>query len=85
VIAITRSAELSVNISENQIVGGAPGKLRITWESAFEAVYVIEKSTDLEVWEVLADDIPSGGEGTSFEADLDESLSNKIFLRVRIK
>ncbi len=84
-VAVTRLSDGSINVQDIQQVSGSPAILQVTWVSIFDGVYVIEKSTDLKVWQVLEGEIPSQGSLTTFDVELDESSNEKVFLRVRIK
>ena len=84
-MAVTRAPDGTIQISDIQKINGSPAKLRVTWVSEFAAIYVIEQSTDLDDWQALDGDIFSEGELTTADVELDEPLSEKVFLRVRIK
>lgn len=71
-----------IHISDIQPLDGS---LRIIWNSEQGGLYKIEKSTDLELWQLLAENIPSDGETTSTLIDLSESNAGETFLRIQHK
>jgi hypothetical protein len=62
--------------------GPGDGQVTITFDSASNATYIVERSTDLLIWDELTDNLTSTGETTSFT---DLSLlpgTAKVFYRV---
>ncbi len=60
----------------------ANGNVTITFNSLNGAVYVIERSTDLESWFELTDDHDSDGNSTNFTDTVVPPGATKIFYRV---
>ncbi len=55
----------------------------MTWNSNPGMVYVVESSTDLQIWRVVNNAIPSGGDSTSFIYRSGPDPPDRLFLRVR--
>ncbi|YCM42852.1 sulfatase-like hydrolase/transferase [Verrucomicrobiaceae bacterium 227] len=68
---------------------GADPTYTVTWNSVEGGDYALSFSTDLEVWEEVSDNIPSGGVTTSFAHQLKPNFSElidapKLFYRVEL-
>ena len=46
-------------------------------------VYLVESSTDLKIWQVVDNAVPSGGDSTSFNYWPDPDPPDRLFLRIR--
>ncbi|MFT6498114.1 MAG: hypothetical protein ACJAT6_000238 [Akkermansiaceae bacterium] len=67
---------------ENLEIEGVPS-VTITWQSKPEKNYLISYSTDLEAWNEITDNHPSGGNSTSFTDSPISADSTRIFYRVQ--
>jgi len=59
------------------------GNLLSTWRSNPGRVYLVESSTDLKIWQVVNNAVPSGGDSTSFLYWPDPDPPDRLFLRIR--
>ncbi|MDP7307691.1 MAG: hypothetical protein QF405_08645, partial [Roseibacillus sp.] len=59
------------------------GTLLCTWSSNPGMVYLVESSTDLKIWQVVDNAVPSGGDSTSFNYWPDPDPPDRLFLRIR--
>lgn len=87
-MAITRlpaEPENIIPITGVEIVNGSPKKLRISWQSEADAIYVIESSSGLQSWASTDSEIISGGESTTTEIELNTPSPSAIFIRLRLK
>ena len=55
----------------------------MTWNSNPGMVYQVESSTDLQIWRVVNNAVPSGGDSTSFIYRSGPDPPDRLFLRVR--
>lgn len=67
---------------ENLEIEGVPS-VTITWQSKPGKNYLISYSTDLEAWNEITDNHPSGGNSTSFTDSPISADSTRIFYRVQ--
>lgn len=58
-------------------------KVRLTWLSKPGETFAVEQATDLEDWVEITDGLPSEGDVTSFELNLDDQAAGAIYYRVR--
>ncbi|MDG1148817.1 MAG: choice-of-anchor D domain-containing protein [Akkermansiaceae bacterium] len=63
--------------------GPADGQVTITFDSVSNATYIVERSTDLFIWDELTDNLNSDGETTSFTDLSLPAGTTKAFYRVR--
>ncbi|MDA0811925.1 MAG: hypothetical protein O3C21_06005 [Verrucomicrobia bacterium] len=69
-------------ITEVAHAPGQPVRIVFTWNSRSNATYAVYRSSDLSTWEELTDGLASGGETTTFSADLPNG-SSSAYVRVR--
>lgn len=62
--------------------GPGDGQVTITFDSASNATYAVERSTDLLVWDELTDNLASAGEVTTFTDFSLPAGTAKVFYRV---
>ncbi len=62
--------------------GPGDGQVTITFDSASNATYIVERSTDLLIWDELTDNLNSTGETTSFTDLSLPAGTAKVFYRV---
>ena len=63
--------------------GPADGQVTITFDSVSNATYIVERSTDLIIWDELTDNLNSDGETTTFTDLSLPAGTSKAFYRVR--
>lgn len=64
-------------------LGPGDGQVTITFDSVSNATYIVERSTDLIIWDELTDNLNSGGEITTFTDLSLPAGTAKAFYRVR--
>ena len=69
----------SFEITDITYIDGAPGKLRITWQSEPGTVYLFEQSEDLILWEAFGSDEIGDGALTTLEVDIQGPTRNEFY------
>ncbi len=64
--------------------GGVPEVFTISWASVSGRLYQVERSYDLSIWDVIADDVPADPPLNS-HTDLPDPLAGRAFYRVSAK
>jgi hypothetical protein len=64
-------------------LGPGDGQVTITFDSVSNATYIVERSTDLIIWDELNDFVNSDGETTTFTDLSLPAGTAKVFYRVR--
>jgi hypothetical protein len=64
-------------------LGPGDGQVTITFDSISNATYIVERSTDLIIWDELTDNLNSDGETTTFTDLSLPAGTAKAFYRVR--
>jgi hypothetical protein len=65
--------------------GSEPARITLTWNSEADALYAIDRSTDLSTtWEEIEDSEPSGGAVTSYTDLAVPPGASRVFYRVRV-
>jgi len=73
-------ASTSLTVSTQVGADGAPAQIVLTWASTDGATYTVEASTNLVDWAVVAENVDSDGETTTYAEETSESLK---FFRLR--
>ncbi len=70
--------ETTVSVSR---AGGDNGAVQVvlTWASASDGSYTVEASGNLSDWEVVAENVSSKGETTTFTEEVDTSLGSRFY------